>query len=178
MSVFLAMNRDTGGGSDLPLHAVFRKGTSRRIYGELYKVIDSSDVIIHVVDARDPLGVSFFAFFGSWSCTGVNHPPSLSPSCSSPAQPTARILTLFSLFFCLTGTLCESTLEWIRKEKGWKQIVIVINKCDLVPNWVTVSLFSPLSFLYLFVPSLPLERLEKSLAPDVPIVSPVLTLCT
>ncbi|KAG8953606.1 GTPase required for pre-60S ribosomal subunit nuclear export and maturation [Tulasnella sp. 419] len=35
---------------------IFTKGTSRRIYGELYKVLDSSDVIIHVLDARDPLG--------------------------------------------------------------------------------------------------------------------------
>jgi len=31
-------------------------GTSRRIYSELYKVIDSSDVLIHVLDARDPVG--------------------------------------------------------------------------------------------------------------------------
>ncbi|BFZ53100.1 GTPase required for pre-60S ribosomal subunit nuclear export and maturation [Savitreella phatthalungensis] len=36
--------------------AVFYKGQSRRIWNELYKVIDSSDVIIHVLDARDPLG--------------------------------------------------------------------------------------------------------------------------
>ena len=36
--------------------AVFFKGQSRRIWNELYKVIDSSDVIIHVLDARDPLG--------------------------------------------------------------------------------------------------------------------------
>lgn len=36
--------------------AVFFKGQSRRIWNELYKVIDSSDVIIHVLDARDPHG--------------------------------------------------------------------------------------------------------------------------
>lgn len=36
------------------------------------------------------------------------------------------------------GTMCESVLEYIRKEKGHKQVVLVINKCDLVPNWVTV----------------------------------------
>lgn len=35
---------------------VYSKGQSRRIWGELYKVIDSSDVVIHVLDVRDPLG--------------------------------------------------------------------------------------------------------------------------
>lgn len=36
--------------------AIFSKGQSKRIWNELYKVIDSSDVVIHVLDARDPLG--------------------------------------------------------------------------------------------------------------------------
>lgn len=35
---------------------IFRKGQSKRIWGELNKVIDSSDVIVHVLDARDPQG--------------------------------------------------------------------------------------------------------------------------
>ena len=35
---------------------VFTKGQSKRIWNELYKVIDSSDVVIHVLDARDPVG--------------------------------------------------------------------------------------------------------------------------
>ncbi|KAK4986547.1 GTPase required for pre-60S ribosomal subunit nuclear export and maturation [Elasticomyces elasticus] len=35
---------------------VFSKGQSKRIWNELYKVIDSSDVVVHVLDARDPLG--------------------------------------------------------------------------------------------------------------------------
>ncbi|KAK6821099.1 hypothetical protein PG987_015499 [Apiospora arundinis] len=33
---------------------VFDKGQSKRIWNELYKVIDSSDVLLHVLDARDP----------------------------------------------------------------------------------------------------------------------------
>lgn len=80
------------------IEPIYSKGTSRRIYGELYKVIDSSDVILHILDARDPL-----------------------------------------------GTICESVLEYVKKEKAHKQVVLVINKCDLVPNWVTVS-FSRFSF--------------------------------
>lgn len=35
---------------------IYSKGQSRRIWAELYKVIDSSDVVIHVLDVRDPLG--------------------------------------------------------------------------------------------------------------------------
>merc|ERR1712226_1450084 len=33
-----------------------RAGQSKRIWGELYKVIDSSDVILNILDARDPEG--------------------------------------------------------------------------------------------------------------------------
>lgn len=89
-----------------PTHAdyhepIYAKGTSRRIYGELYKVIDSSDVILHIIDARDPL-----------------------------------------------GTLCESVLEFIKKEKAHKQVVLVINKCDLVPNWVTARYIKHLTPRY------------------------------
>ncbi|PWY86064.1 NGP1NT-domain-containing protein [Aspergillus heteromorphus CBS 117.55] len=36
--------------------SVFLKGQSKRIWNELYKVIDSSDVVIHLLDARDPEG--------------------------------------------------------------------------------------------------------------------------
>ncbi|KAF8712516.1 hypothetical protein AX14_013042 [Amanita brunnescens Koide BX004] len=80
---------------------IYAKGTSRRIYGELYKVIDSSDVILHILDARDPL-----------------------------------------------GTICESVLEFIKKEKAHKQVVLVINKCDLVPNWVTARYIQHLTPRY------------------------------
>lgn len=83
------------------IEPIYAKGTSRRIYGELYKVIDSSDVILHILDARDPI-----------------------------------------------GTLCESVLEFIRKEKAHKQVVLVINKCDLVPNWVTARYIQHLTPRY------------------------------
>lgn len=40
----------------MAIEPVFDKGQSKRIWNELYKVIDSSDVVIHVLDARDPIG--------------------------------------------------------------------------------------------------------------------------
>ncbi|KAI5119708.1 hypothetical protein M0805_001423 [Coniferiporia weirii] len=83
------------------IEPIYFKGTSRRIYGELYKVIDSSDVILHILDARDPF-----------------------------------------------GTMCESVLEYVRKEKAHKQVVLIINKCDLVPNWVTARYIQHLTPRY------------------------------
>ncbi|KFM70637.1 Nucleolar GTP-binding protein 2, partial [Stegodyphus mimosarum] len=35
---------------------IMLKGQSKRLWNELYKVIDSSDVVIQVLDARDPMG--------------------------------------------------------------------------------------------------------------------------
>lgn len=35
---------------------VLEKGQSKRIWGELWKVVDSSDVVVEVLDARDPMG--------------------------------------------------------------------------------------------------------------------------
>ncbi|KAI1393015.1 nucleolar GTP-binding protein [Hypoxylon trugodes] len=40
----------------MAIEPIFNKGQSKRIWNELYKVLDASDVIIHVLDARDPLG--------------------------------------------------------------------------------------------------------------------------
>ena len=78
-----------------------RAGQSRRIWGELYKVIDSSDVIIHVLDARDPI-----------------------------------------------GTRCRAVERFIKKEAPHKHLFYVLNKCDLVPTWVTVTIFYfPSSFI-------------------------------
>ncbi|KAH3900779.1 probable Nucleolar GTP-binding protein 2 [Saccharomycodes ludwigii] len=47
---------DADGWTQIAKEAIFHKGQSKRIWNELYKVIDSSDVVIHVLDARDPLG--------------------------------------------------------------------------------------------------------------------------
>lgn len=91
---FPAHTHDAGYSSISP--SIFSKGTSRRIFGELYKVLDSSDVIVHVLDARDP-----------------------------------------------EGTMCSSVIDWIRQENPHKQLVFLINKIDLVPTWVTVSLLQP-----------------------------------
>ena len=72
---------------------IFSKGQSKRIWNELYKVIDSSDVVIHVLDARDPL-----------------------------------------------GTRCRGVEKYIREEVPHKHLIFVMNKCDLVPTGVAVSL--------------------------------------
>ncbi|XP_061101496.1 nucleolar GTP-binding protein 2 isoform X1 [Conger conger] len=69
---------------------IFKKGQSKRIWGELYKVIDSSDVVIQVLDARDPM-----------------------------------------------GTRSKSIETYLKKEKSWKHLIFVLNKCDLIPTWVT-----------------------------------------
>ncbi|XP_061918386.1 nucleolar GTP-binding protein 2 [Entelurus aequoreus] len=69
---------------------IFKKGQSKRIWGELYKVIDSSDVVIQVLDARDPM-----------------------------------------------GTRSQNIESYIKKEKSWKHLIFVLNKCDLIPTWVT-----------------------------------------
>jgi len=68
----------------------FAKGQSKRIWNELYKVIDSSDVVIQVLDARDPM-----------------------------------------------GTRSKHIEEFMTKEKKNKHLFFVLNKCDLVPTWVT-----------------------------------------
>lgn len=48
--------RDDEGVRSLPRDWVMAAGQSKRIWNELYKVIDSSDVLLQVLDARDPNG--------------------------------------------------------------------------------------------------------------------------
>ncbi|KAJ8958836.1 hypothetical protein NQ318_019598 [Aromia moschata] len=48
--------RDDEGVRDMPRDWVMAAGQSKRIWNELHKVIDSSDVLLQVLDARDPMG--------------------------------------------------------------------------------------------------------------------------
>lgn len=48
--------RDDGGVRQLPRDWVFAAGQSKRIWNELHKVVDSADVLLQVLDARDPMG--------------------------------------------------------------------------------------------------------------------------
>lgn len=48
--------RDNEGVTDMPRDWVMAAGQSRRIWNELYKVVDSSDVLLQTLDARDPMG--------------------------------------------------------------------------------------------------------------------------
>ncbi|BDA48334.1 Nuclear/nucleolar GTPase 2 [Coccomyxa sp. Obi] len=69
---------------------LFDKGQSKRIWGELFKVVDSSDVVVQVLDARDPL-----------------------------------------------GTRCTYLEQHLKKNARHKHMLLLLNKCDLVPAWVT-----------------------------------------
>jgi ribosome biogenesis GTPase A len=68
---------------------LFLKGQSKRIWGEFFKVIDCSDVVLHVIDARN-----------------------------------------------VPGTRCTVIERHIANNVKHKHLVFVLNKIDLVPNWV------------------------------------------
>jgi len=69
---------------------LFSKGQSARIWNELYKVVDSSDVIVQVLDARNPL-----------------------------------------------GTRSYHVEKHIKDNCPHKHMILILNKCDLIPNWAT-----------------------------------------
>lgn len=48
--------RDNGGVKPQKRDWVFAAGQSKRIWNELHKVVDSADVLLQVLDARDPMG--------------------------------------------------------------------------------------------------------------------------
>ncbi|KAH7292202.1 hypothetical protein KP509_29G055900 [Ceratopteris richardii] len=82
-------------------HSMFDKGQSKRIWGELYKVIDSSDVVVQVLDARDP-----------------------------------------------QGTRCHHLEKHLKENCKHKHLVLLLNKCDLIPAWATKGWLHVLSREY------------------------------
>ncbi|CAI9088638.1 OLC1v1023028C2 [Oldenlandia corymbosa var. corymbosa] len=96
-----SVEENEDGFRDLVRHTMFEKGQSKRIWGELYKVIDSSDVVIQVLDARDPL-----------------------------------------------GTRCYHLEKHLKEHCTHKHLILLLNKCDLVPAWVTKGWLRVLSKEY------------------------------
>jgi len=82
--------REDDGVKQESINPLFKAGQSKRIWKELYKVIDSSDVVIQVLDARNP-----------------------------------------------EGTRCRQVESYLKKEKTHKHLIFILNKCDLVPVWIT-----------------------------------------
>ena len=94
------MDNELGGGLGAGLsrrarsegvrEGVFDKGQSKRIWGELFKVLDCSDVVVQVLDARNPM-----------------------------------------------GTRSRKLETHLKREARHKHLILVLNKVDLVPVWVT-----------------------------------------
>lgn len=108
-------------GKDAPNDYIFSAGQSRRIHAELFKVIDSSDVVIQVLDARDPM-----------------------------------------------GTRSKYIEHFLKTEKAHKHLVFILNKCDLVPTWVTKGWLVNLSKEY---PTLAMHAsITKSFGKGLPLI--------
>ncbi len=76
-------------------------GASKRIFSELHKVIDSSDVLCQILDSRDPL-----------------------------------------------GTRSYYVEQFVKKSCPHKHIVLILNKCDLIPTYATAAWIKHLSKEY------------------------------
>ena len=86
---------------DAPEMKFMKAGQSKRIYGELLKVVDASDVLCEILDVRDPI-----------------------------------------------GTTCSYVEKFVKENCPHKHIIYVLNKCDLVPTWVTAAWIKKLSFKF------------------------------
>ncbi|KAK4576644.1 hypothetical protein RGQ29_027265 [Quercus rubra] len=96
-----AEGNEEDGLRDLVRHTMFEKGQSKRIWGELYKVVDSSDVVVQVLDGRDPL-----------------------------------------------GTRCYHLEKHLKEHCKHKNLIFLLNKCDLIPAWATKGWLRVLSKEY------------------------------
>ncbi len=81
--------------------SLYKKGQSNRIWNELHKVIDSSDVVLYVLDARDPLGTrsSFIEHFMKTEKKFKHFVFVLNKCDLIPAWATARWLQILSKDF-------------------------------------------------------------------------------
>ncbi len=101
----------------------------------MYKVIDSSDVVIHILDARDPLGTR---------CRSVEkYIRYVSVACSD--YFTAKVLVLGAPALPKASNGCYAEIAMLiananREEAPHKHLIFILNKCDLVPTGVAVSL--------------------------------------
>lgn len=99
-----ALVRDLPDSHDLSREWIMKAGLSKRIWGELYKVIDSSDVIIQVLLALHlwPLYARLIIYcLVLWKVLDARDP---------------------------MGTRCRQVEAYIRKEKSHKQLFFVLNK--------------------------------------------------
>jgi len=97
----LDLMKEEDGVRQAQVYPLFKAGQSKRIWNELYKVIDSSDVVIQVLDARNP-----------------------------------------------DGTRCKQVEQYLKKDKSHKHLIFILNKCDLVPVWITQRWIALLSKEY------------------------------
>ncbi|KAK6134511.1 hypothetical protein DH2020_031745 [Rehmannia glutinosa] len=120
------------GFRDLVRHTMFEKGQSKRIWGELYKVIDSSDVVVQVLDARDPQGTRCYhlerhlkehckhkhmiLLLNKVSASYLHVFESISSLVFSEPLPLTLIFTIFSSHW-----QCDLVPAWATK--GWLRIL-------------------------------------------------------
>ncbi|KAG5120256.1 hypothetical protein JHK82_034676 [Glycine max] len=118
---------DEDGFRDLVRHTMFEKGQSKRIWGELYKVIDSSDVVVQAVESM--VGqISFDMTRGSFHLDPSSLPQSLNTLCILMQVLDARDPQ---------GTRCYHLEKHLKENCKHKHMVLLLNKCDLVPAWAT-----------------------------------------
>ena len=141
---------------------IFSKGQSKRIWNELYKVIDSSDVVIHVLDARDPLGTRCRSvekyireeaphkhlIFVLNKCDLVPTGVAVSALFCSPLRRRCSLLPggplsnrqvkRLSCTLCLFTMDCYSVTRW-RYKLPFRRVLTLGSCVDCSPSWGAVN---------------------------------------